>query len=204
MTLPASALLAAIALPAVSAFFQRGEFSCFDAQQTARSLVWMAIGVWAVASAQSMTRMFYAYGDTRTPVLCSALNLACFVGVTLATMNALGHASIALANSAASVAQLVLLCVLLARRIGALGLGEVAGHALRCCVASAASAFVAADVAALGDWCRGGNDPRNLAVFAGACVLGLAVYLAMSYLLRIRELDDILEILVRRKRKRDR
>jgi putative peptidoglycan lipid II flippase len=201
LALPASALLAALALPAVAVFFHRGEFRPFDAQQTARSLVWMAAGVWAVASVQNMTRGFYAYGDTRTPVLCSALNLGCFIGFSLWLMPSLDHAAIAAANSAASMAQLGLLCVLLRKRIGALGLREVAAHASRCGVASAVSAFVAADLAALGDWSRGGNDPRNLAVFAAACALGLAVYIAVSYLLRIRELDDILDILLRRKRK---
>jgi len=36
--------------------------------QTAAALVWMAAGVWAVASVQSVTRMFYAAGDTRTSI----------------------------------------------------------------------------------------------------------------------------------------
>jgi putative peptidoglycan lipid II flippase len=191
LAIPASAALAALALPAVTVLFGRGAFGANDAHETARSLVWMAAGVWAVASVQGVTRMFYAYGDTRTPVICSALNLVCFLGLSVACMHSLGHAAIALANSAASVAQLALLLFLLRRRLGALGLRDVLAGGARFTLASAAMAFVASDIAALGNWRTGGNDPRNLLVFAGATVFGIAVYAAVSYVLGTRELRDI-------------
>jgi putative peptidoglycan lipid II flippase len=191
LAIPASAALAALALPAVTVLFGRGAFAADDAQQTARSLVWMAAGVWAVASVQGVTRMFYAYGDTRTPVVCSGLNLLCFFGLSVACMRTLGHSAIALANSVASMAQLALLLVLLRRRIGAIGLYDVLSGAARFTLASAAMAFVVSDIAALGDWRAGGNDPRNLLVFGAAGILGIVVYAAVSYVLGTRELGDI-------------
>jgi putative peptidoglycan lipid II flippase len=159
----------------------------------------MALGVWAVATVQGVTRMFYAYGDTRTPVLCSALNLVCFVGMSLLGMRALGHAAIALANSAASCAQLALLLVLLRRRLGPLGLPEVLRGAGRALLASLAMVFVASDLCALGDFSRGGNDPINLAVYALALGFGLLVYLAASYLLGSRELGQLTALALRRR-----
>jgi peptidoglycan biosynthesis protein MviN/MurJ (putative lipid II flippase) len=35
-----------------------------------------------VAVIQPVTRMFYAYGDTRSPVIASALNLLVFLGLS--------------------------------------------------------------------------------------------------------------------------
>ena len=78
VAIPASAALDALALPTVAVLFGRGEFGAFQVHETARSLALMAIGIWAVAAVQGVTRMFYAYDDTRTPVLCSAVNLVCF------------------------------------------------------------------------------------------------------------------------------
>jgi putative peptidoglycan lipid II flippase len=124
-------------------------------------------------------------------VLCSALNLVCFLALSLWGMKSLGHAAIALANSGAACAQLALLLVLLRRRIGPLGLREVASGVLRAAAASAIMIFVATDLAALGDWKRGGNDPRNLAVYALCAGLGLAVYVAASYLFGSRELQQL-------------
>ena len=138
LALPASALLAALALPAVTVLFQRGAFTLFDAEQTARSLRWMAAGVWAVASVQSMTRMFYAYGDTRTPVLCSALNLACFVGGQSGVdgdARTTPRSPRPTASRRWRSSRCFASC--LRRRIGALGVPEVGRHALRCSAASA-------------------------------------------------------------------
>jgi putative peptidoglycan lipid II flippase len=191
VAIPASAALCALAEPTVAVLFGRGEFGAFQVAQTARSLAFMAAGIWAVATVQGVTRMFYAYGDTRTPVLCSAANLVCFVLLSLAAMKSLGHAAIALANTVASCAQLALLLVLLRRKVGPLGLREVAGAAARNALASGALVFVATDLASLGDWKRGGNDPWNLTVYALGAAFGLAVYAAASYLFGARELAQV-------------
>lgn len=200
VAIPASAALFALALPTVAVLFGRGEFGPFHVQQTAHALAFMAAGVWAVASVQGLTRMFYAYDDTRTPVLCSAVNLVFFLGLSLSFMRSLGHVAIALANSGAAVIQLALLAVLLRRRIGPLGGREVAKSVLRNVLASAVMAYVASEIAALGDWTRGGNDPRNLAVYALAAGFGLAVYIAASYVLGSPELQQIAGQLRRRVR----
>jgi putative peptidoglycan lipid II flippase len=191
VAIPASVALAVLALPTVTVIFGRGAFHAEHVVQTARSLAWMAAGVWAVASVQGVTRMFYAYGDTRTPVLCGAANLACFIAFTLLTMRSLGHCAIAAANSVASIVQLGLLLWLLRRRIGPLGFGDLLAGVWRFCTASLVMAAVAADLAALGDWSRGANDPRNLAVYALCITFGVAVYAATSYLLRAPELRQI-------------
>jgi putative peptidoglycan lipid II flippase len=201
VAVPASVALAALAVPTVTVVLGRGAFGPDQIHATARSLVWMAAGVWAVACAQGATRMFYALGDTRTPVLCSALNLVCFLLLSITLMDSLGHSAIALANSGAAIAQLSCLLWLLRRKVGPLGLLQLAKSLLRCCAASAVMAFVASDVAALGDWRRGGNAPDNWLVFAAACALGVAVYAAASYLLRSRELEQIGSLLRSKARK---
>ena len=196
--LPASVALGALALPTVTVLFGRGQFDAISAVQTARALVWMAAGVWAVASVQAVTRMFYAYGDTRTPVACSAANLMTFVATSLLAMGALQHAAIALANSAASVVQLALLLWLLRRRAGALGLRKLIAGAARNLGAALAMGLSCAAVARLGHWQRGGNDPFNLLVYGGAVVTGLCVYLIASFALRSPELLEVLAALRRR------
>lgn len=201
IALPASAALATLALPVTTVLFGRGAFTPGDAVQTARSLVWLALGVWAVAAAQPVVRMYYAYNDTRTPVLCSAANLMCFAAGSLIYMPSYGHVAIAGASSAGAMAQLVLLVVLLRKRVGKLSLGEVAVTVLKAGAASAVMAWVIRDIATLGDWTRGGNDPTNAGALALSVAFGLAVYAAASYLLKADELQVIAGSLVRRANK---
>jgi putative peptidoglycan lipid II flippase len=191
VAIPASMALAVLAQPIVTVLFGRGAFGSFQIMETARSLVWMAAGVWAVASVRSVIQMYFAYNDTRTPVLCSALNVAVFAGLSLSLMGPMRHMGIAAATSAGALVQLSALLILLRRRIGRFALGEVLAGALRCVVAAGAMAGAVHGVALLGRWERGGNDPLNIAVLVGAVVSGIAVYLIGARLLRCPELEEL-------------
>ena len=54
--------------------------------------------------------------------------------------------------------------------------------------------------ASLGRWERGGNDPQNLAVFAGTVVVGFLTYLAVTAALGSPELRDLRAAIRRRMR----
>lgn len=198
VALPASVGLAALAHPTVTVLFARGSFSAGDANATAAALVWMAAGTWAVASTHIATRLFYAYGDTRTPVVAAIVNLVVFIATSLLLLPQLKHEAIALASSLAAVAQLAWLLGMLPFRVGALGMGDVANSGLRSLLASAAMGAVVFDLCRAGHWERGGNDPMNLALYLVASVFGGLVYLAAARLLNIEEASTLLGALKRR------
>jgi putative peptidoglycan lipid II flippase len=199
VAIPASVALVVLAEPTIAVLFRRGEFGTFHVRETARALAWMAASTWAVATIHPITRMYYAYNDTRTPVWCSALNLAAFVAVSLAFHRQLGHGAIALGTSAGSIVQLAGLLWVLPKRIGKVGAAEVYRSAFRCTIGSAVMGFVVYDVAHFGRW----DDPdafgRNLAVYSGTVVFGAAVYAAACLLLRAPELHDLQTALRRRR-----
>ncbi len=198
VAIPAAVALAVLAEPTVTVIFGRGAFAHGAVVQTARSLVWLAAGVWAVAISHALTRMYYAYNDTRTPVWCAAANLVTFVALSAKLGFSLGHVGLAIATTGAAMVQLLLLALLLRRRTGPLGWGPILKAGLRCGVAGAVMALVVHDLATLGDWSRGGNDTWNLGIYAFTALFGLAVYAAASYLLRSPELTQIAGALSRR------
>jgi putative peptidoglycan lipid II flippase len=202
VALPATVLLVLLAEPTAAVLFGRGDFDHRHVVETGRSLAWQAAGVWAVSAVRIVVPMFYAYNDTRTPVFCSAVNLVVFVGVALALMGPLAHVGLAVAITAANVAQLGALLVLLRRRSGLLGLRAVAASVARTSLACAAMAAVAAPIASLGRWERGGNDLVNVAALAGALVAAGAVFAGAAKLLRAPELSDVVGALARRVRPR--
>ncbi|MGD8860907.1 MAG: murein biosynthesis integral membrane protein MurJ [Myxococcales bacterium] len=191
IAVPASVALAALSLPTVTVVFGRGEFSPAHALQTARSLVWLAAGVWAVALSHAVTRMYYAYNDTRTPVWCGAANLLVFVALGLVSAGRFGHVGLAAATTAGATAQLALLLLLLRPSVGPIGARPLLVSAGRCLAASLVMGVVIRDLATLGAWEAGGNDPRNLALYVGIALFGLAVYVAASYLLGSPELSEL-------------
>ncbi len=73
--LPSIAAFMAASQAIVAMLYLHGEFSFADVRSTASTLRWMALGVPAIAGIRIMTPAFYAYGDTRRPVLAAAVNM---------------------------------------------------------------------------------------------------------------------------------
>jgi putative peptidoglycan lipid II flippase len=197
VALPSSVALVVLAEPVIAVFFGRGEFGSVEIEQTAASLAYQAAGVWAIASVRTSVPMFYAMNDTRTPVLCSGVNLLAFAALALGLMVPLGHVGIAIALSGASIAQLAALLGLLRRRIGPFGLGHVARSSARTALASLPMAAAAYGVSLAGDWPAGGTL-MNTTILLAAILAGVLAFFVTAKLLRIEELERVLSTVRRR------
>jgi putative peptidoglycan lipid II flippase len=141
VAIPATAALVGLAEPLVVLLFQRGQFGSDSAHETARALVAQGTGVWLVAAVRQLLSMYYAMGDTRTPVLVAATDLTVFVVLSLVLRGPLGHVGIGWAVTGAGAVQALLLWVLLARKVpGIVGHG-IASSVLRVSVASSFAVF---------------------------------------------------------------
>jgi putative peptidoglycan lipid II flippase len=189
VAIPATALLVGLAEPLVVLLFQRGEFDALAARETARSLVAQGAGIALVAACRQLVAVYYAIGDTRTPVVVAALDLIVFIALALGLRGPLGHVGVGWAVSGASLAQAVLLWALLARKVPITGHG-VFGSAARVLVASAGAVVAGREVAR---WAAGSGDSgwdRALPGLAGSLAFG-AVYLALAALFRSPELGSL-------------
>ena len=200
VAIPAGVALAVLAEPAVTMFFGRGQYDAAAIRETARSFIWQAAGIWAVASVRTIIPMFHAHNDTRTPVVASAVNLVIFISLSLGLMGPMQHAGLAAATTAAAVAQLAALLWLLQRRSGYLGMSEINSSLLRIVIASGVMGGVVWAGARLGHWELGGNEPRNAAVFIGTAVVGLVTYFGVAMALGAPELRDLRAAVRRRVR----
>lgn len=199
VALPATLVLITIAEPTVVMLFMRGQFTLNEVSPTALQLALQAFGIWTVAIIRIVVPVFYAYNDTKSPIVGSAMNLVTFAIVSLGLMDRFGHLALALGLSLATLAQLVVLAFLLRKRIGAFGITQVLASASKIIVLSVVAALVAYGVAQLGHWANGGNDLRNLAVYVLSLTSAISVYFVGARILRCRELDTVLAAL-RRKR----
>lgn len=197
LAIPSSIALGVLAEPIVAVGFGRGEFGRTEVIETAASLRWQAAGVWAIASVRTVVPMFFAYQDTRSPVIASAANLVFFAAVSLLLMGPFEHVGIAMGLSAAGAAQLLVLLVLLRRRVGRLGLRAVVVGAARISVAAAAMGGALWGVARLGAWERGATW-LNAGVLLAAIAIGGLTFVAVAAVLRSPELKELLDAVRRR------
>jgi putative peptidoglycan lipid II flippase len=187
VAIPATALLVGLAEPLVVLLFQRGEFDAVAARETARSLVAQGAGIALVAACRQLVAVYYAIGDTRTPVVVAASDLAVFVALAFGLRGPLGHVGIGWAVSGASFAQALLLWVLLARKVPIRGHG-LFGSILKVLFASLGAVAVARFVVR---WLAEMTDDsplgRALPGLGAALAFGV-VYLTLAAAVRSPEL----------------
>ncbi|NCP85851.1 MAG: murein biosynthesis integral membrane protein MurJ [Anaerolineae bacterium CG_4_9_14_3_um_filter_57_17] len=123
LAFPAMLGLMLLSKPVVAMLFQRGSFTAASTAMVAWALIWYASGLLGHAVLEILARAFYAFHDTKTPVLVGAgamtLNvLFSFFFSRLFTQNGwMPLGGLALANSLATLLEALLLLTLMNRRL---------------------------------------------------------------------------------------
>jgi putative peptidoglycan lipid II flippase len=196
VALPASAAFGVLGEPLVVALFQRGAFDAIAAHETARALFWQGGALWTVAAVRQTVPAFYALGDTRTPVIVSAVDLCAFIGLAVTLCGPLGHVGISVAVAGSSAVQMALLLVGLKWRLGTMSARILAHSAARTIAASAAAAAAglgAARAVTLGRLAGGPFAGGVMRAFPGVAALAAftVVFLLAARLMRAPELEEI-------------
>jgi putative peptidoglycan lipid II flippase len=186
VALPCSVALAALGQPIVAMLFQRGHFDAVASEETARSLLWQGGAIWTVAAVRQIVPVFYAMGDTRTPIVVSAVDLVAFIVLAVALRGPMGHAGISAAVAGSSFVQMALLFVGLRRKLGTVCAAEILGSSSRTLVASALAGGSGWGVARL----LGGHG--TLLPGLAACVVFVVLFAGVAWGLRSPELEEIL------------
>jgi len=190
---PATVLFVVLAEPVVSLLFQRGAFDAVSTRETARALVAQGLGIFLVAGIRQLVAVFFALGDTRTPVVVASLDLLVFIGLALGLRAPFGHVGVGLAVSAAGLAQFLLLWFFLRRRLPDMFAREIArslGKTLLASLLGGAAAYGA--VSALGIGTGSGAWLRALPAVLGSLAFA-AVFFPTCAWLKSDELGAIVD-----------
>lgn len=158
------------------------------------------IGLVPFSIYQLFLRAFYALQDTRTPFVINSVTTAVNIAINVPMFAAIGVEGLALGHAASYLVGIALQARALSRRIGGLDRARVLHSTGGVLVASAAMGGVvwislkaiekAVDPAGLGS--------RSIIVIVPV-VLGLAAYLAATYLLKVEELGSIRSLIRNRR-----
>jgi putative peptidoglycan lipid II flippase len=192
VAIPCSIGLALLGEPIVRALFERGAFDAIASRETARALVWQGGAIWTVAVVRQLVPVYYALGDTRTPVIVSALDLTAFIGLALALRGPMGQAGISAAVAGSSAVQMLLLVVFLRRKLGGLEAADIGVSLARTALASCIAGVTAYSVARL---C--GVSSHVIPGIAAVGSFGV-MFLVVAWAVRSSELEEITSALRRR------
>jgi putative peptidoglycan lipid II flippase len=198
VTIPAALGLILCSQAVYSLFFMRGNFSAFDVSQAALALTWYAPGLLFVGISRVVVPSFYAMKDTRTPVLVSFWTLLVNVTAGLLLMRIMGHAGLALALTISSIFNAIVLMLLLARRLGDLGLALIWRTFVCMLPGLSAMAFIVILIINQVDWLTPGSFGVRFVLLGVAVVAGGLVYFASLWLFGINEMRQAWAIVLNR------
>lgn len=196
LSLPAVVGLVVLGQPLIRLLFERGAFDARSTEWVAFALAWLAIGLPAHAALELVTRAFYALKDSLRPALLAVVSMIINVALSLilfrlfAEIDWLPFGGLALANSIATLVEVLVLYALLVRReprvrlrstLVALGKGALAAMAM--------------GIALIGWLALTGAS--TLATVS-AMLIGAAVYFGAAFVLRSEEARFAMGVVRRR------
>lgn len=224
MSVPSSIGLMVLGFPIIQALLQHGRFSLSDARSTAVPLGFFALGLVGLAAVEILTRSFYAFRDSKTPVVVSVGQFVFKIALSLLLINVAvwgaqwGLGALAFSTSLAGLLEAVILFWLLYQRIGDIQLKPLAIFIGRVFVAAAVMGgalliasflldrlFGALAIIPFLSWLDTLSPPSlgllgTLAAFIKLLIylfIGLFVYIRVARLLGIEELGPVKRVLNR-------
>jgi putative peptidoglycan lipid II flippase len=193
--IPLTGLMVVLATPGIALLYQRGAFTAANTATMIPVFLVFLVGLVAHVLISLLAPIFYAGKDTRTPVAAALLAVAVDVVAAAVLFPVFHLEGLALAIGLGAWAEVSILFLLMRRRQGfdlrPLGLTvafAVPGASL------AAAAALATDRVVAGFTHGSSSLPVLVVELALAGVVGLAVYLGWSRLLRLPELATVTDL----------
>lgn len=191
IAIPSAIGLLVLRVPLIQLIYQRGEFRDTSTELVATALGFYALGLIGHSGVEILTRAFYGMHDTRLPVALGVVSLIINLVLSLSLINVLGIAGLALANTVAALAEMVLLAWVLRSRLNGLDDRRLALSALK--------TTIAAVVMGVAVWGFLGVAHTGVIIRAfGGIVIGASVFFSAAWLLHSEELHGVLGMVRRR------
>lgn len=200
LIIPSVVALMVLGEPLVAALFERRAFDAESTLRVAYALRLYAVGLAAHAVLEILVRAFYALHNTMTPVAVGVLAMALNIALSIAWVGWLGYGGLALANSVATIAEVLLLVWLLRRQLQGFGEWRIAGAGARQLLAAALAGGV------IWVWLHGpaavpgptGGGPLAWLLALGGLGSGALVYLTAAFALRSDEVKQVWDLVAGR------
>jgi putative peptidoglycan lipid II flippase len=201
ITIPAMVGLIVLREPIIRVLFEHGKFSAFSTQLTARALLYYSLGLPAFAAIKLIVPAFYSTQDTRTPVRVAAYALgmnAVLNSVFLKSFfQTFQNGGPAFATSLSAYFNFLVLFFIFRRRFGRLGTMEILFSLLKITFCSAVMGGLCFGMLKLSRFDTHSHLLQIL-VLTLLLVAATVAYVALSWLLRCREVEEVYGIAMRR------
>ena len=175
-----------------SLLFGRGAFTLEAVDMTANSLFFYSIGMIAFGLRSVLSRTFYAFQDTKTPMINATIGVIINIVLNLILSKYLGIGGLALATSIAAIISALLMFITLRKKIGGFGLQEITRSFIKISIAS-----VLMGLFALGSFHLFKGYFKDNPALILSIGIGALTYTGFICFMKIPEVDHIVRVIKR-------
>ncbi len=202
LTIPAAFGIVAARTPLIRAMYLQGEFRPEDITSMAVFMLLYSIGTIGYSEQLVLNRAFYSVQDTKTPMLINVVCLLLNVIMSIVFVKLWGAAGLALAYSGAGIASMLLLAVYLKKKIGKLNGREILVSSGKTMISSIGMFVVIYFLGELLERLLPIEQKIFQILEVGIIfVVGVVAFFIIAVLLKMREVEAVKSIFMRRFKK---
>lgn len=201
LVLPISIGAIILAEPIVRILFQRGAFDANSTNMTSMALRLYSLGLLAMGIRDILTRAFYSFSDTKTPMINSSLALIINIILNFILIKPFGYAGLAISTSIASIITVILLFISLKKKNGYFGGDKILKTGIKSLVSGIVmGVFTLTSYNFMYDL-FGTGMIKEIMALALAVMIGVLIYGILIILLKVEEINLIINFIKNNKRK---
>ncbi len=198
LTLPATAILIVLRIPVVRLVFGASNFNWSDTVLTGMTVAFFAAGLAAQSVILLFVRGFYAFKDTKTPVMVSIFTIVLNIILSLFFIRVLflDVWSLGLSSAVATNLSFLFLLFFLNKKVGGFSKRALFSPLIKVLLASLVAAIALyIPIKALDQLVFDTTRTINLLALTGiASIFGLGIYLVLVWLMNVKELYTFVEL----------
>jgi putative peptidoglycan lipid II flippase len=199
--IPAAVAMGLLAEPITRLVFERGAFDAGSTERTQEALAVFAISLPFAGINLLLTRAFFALQRPWVPTSLAAASLVVNAGVSLLFYESLGIAGIVLGTAVGSVVMTLAQVAMLRRETGGFELARTLGAVARISLAAAALGAISYGLWSVLDDLLGRSLVAQAISLGTGLSVGIAVYAALVWIMRVDEARLVADVLTRRLRR---
>jgi len=127
LTIPATFGLIFLREPIISLLYEHGKFTRQDTLNTGYALVGYSIGLFGYSSVKILAPIFYAFNETRIPVLASISSVVCNIALNFILIEKYYYFGLALATSITMLLNFLILFIFIKLRVRGISIRKISG-----------------------------------------------------------------------------
>lgn len=131
LTIPATFGLIFLKEPIISLLYEHGKFTRQDTLNTGHALVGYSIGLFGYSAVKILAPIFYAFNETKVPVLASVSSVACNIVLNFILVEKYSYFGLALATSVTMILNFAILFIFIRRRVREISVAKIAAAFLK-------------------------------------------------------------------------